>query len=291
MSYLNSTIGNNYKEWLFLILPLEYCNFHGLQYGREIEHWEYGLNEMEESEERSRDMCPLVRDQALECKLSPFSFEDSYSWTDAQFQYLTVESQEENQPDCFKPFPNLRCVVDSTTICIQKPSDMAQQSNTWSTYKASNVIKFQIAISKYGGLSYISEGMEGSISDRKSILKSGILEYLNPGEALMCDRGYDIEADLNEIEVDLLIPPFLGDRKSFTEREILLAKAIATSRIHVETFIGRMKFFKLIRQVLPNNLIDVSSDIVRILSLYGIQKKKRKGEKSNVLFDRPLAMG
>ena len=90
------------------------------------------------------------------------------------------------------------------------------------------------------------------------------MDYLSPGDVIMSDRGFDIEGDLNEIEVDLLIPPTLGSRESFSPREILESKGIASSRIHVETFIGRMKFFKLIRHVVPNTMIDVVSDVVRV---------------------------
>ncbi|KAE8742064.1 hypothetical protein FOCC_FOCC012391 [Frankliniella occidentalis] len=106
--------------------------------------------------------------------------------------------------------------------------------------------------------------MEGSISDRQLFLKSGVMEFLTPGDAVMCDRGFDIEADLNEIEVDFICPPFLANRDAFTPREILIAKSIATSRIHVETLIGRIKFFKLVRGVLPNTMLDVASDVFRV---------------------------
>lgn len=134
---------------------------------------------------------------------------------------------------------------------MQKPTDMQQQTNTWSSYKHANIHKFLVATSLYGGLSFISEGTEGNASDRHIFLKSGIMEHLAPGDAIMSDRGFDIETDLNEIDVDLLIPPYLVSRENFTAGEALLAKAIAASRIHAETFIGRMKFFKLIRNVVP----------------------------------------
>lgn len=179
--------------------------------------------------------------------------------------FVTVSAQEKNKPDCYEPFPNLRCVIDSTDIKIQKPTNMDQQSHTFSKYKAHNIVKFLIATSLYGGLSFISEGMEGVISDRQLFLKSGIIKHLNTGEALMCDRGFDMEEDPNDIGVDILVPAHLGKtRKTFTEREILLSKSTAASRIHVETFIGRLKFFKLIRHIVPNTMIDVLSDIVRV---------------------------
>ena len=178
--------------------------------------------------------------------------------------FVSAAAQQENAPDCYKPFPNLRCVIDSTDIKIQKPDNMEQQKNTFSTYKSANIHKFPVATSLYGGLCHISEGMEGNVSDRKLFFESGIMDHLQPGDALMADRGFDIEADLNEIEVDFIVPPFLGDRETFTAREVIQGKSIASSRIHVETFIGRIKFFKLLRNVLPNTMIDIISDLVRV---------------------------
>ncbi len=78
--------------------------------------------------------------------------------------FVSVEVQEKNKPACFKPFPNLRCIVDATEIKIQKPKNLEQQSNTYSTYKGCNTAKFLVACSVYGGLSFISEGFEGNIS-------------------------------------------------------------------------------------------------------------------------------
>lgn len=178
--------------------------------------------------------------------------------------FVSAAAQQENAPDCYKPFPNLRCVVDTTDIKIQKPDNMEQQSNTFSKYKSGNIHKFVVATSLYGGLSFISEGIEGNASDRKLFLQCGIMDHLQPGDAVMTDRGFDIEADLNEIEVDFLVPPFLGERETFTAREVILGKAIASSRIHVETFIGRLKFFKLVRNVMPNTMSDILSDVVRV---------------------------
>ncbi|XP_034238531.1 uncharacterized protein LOC117643646 [Thrips palmi] len=207
--------------------------------------------------------------------------------------FVSVPAQEKNKPDCYAPFPNLRCVVDSTDIKIQKPSNMDQQSHSFSKYKAHNIVKFLFATSLYGGLSFASEGMEGVITDRQLFLKSGIMKYLKPGEAVMCDRGFDMEEDLNDIGVDILIPAFLGDhRTTFTEREILLSKCVAGARIHVETFIGRVKFFKLIRNVVPNTMIDILSDVVRVCANlvnfeepfinWNTKKKEKRKKKSQV---------
>ena len=178
--------------------------------------------------------------------------------------FVSVSDQQKNTPDCYKPYRNLRCVIDAFEIYIQKPQDMEQQSNTFSTYKKRNTAKVLIGSSVYAGVSFVSSAMEGSASDRKIVLKSGFLRHLNRGEAIMADRGFDVEPELNELGVDLLIPPFLGNRDAFTQRELILQRAIAASRSHVETVIGRIKNFKLIGETYPNTMIDILSDVVRV---------------------------
>ncbi len=179
--------------------------------------------------------------------------------------FVSAQEQEINKPKCFSPFPDLRVIIDATEMRIQKPKNFSQQGNTYSEYKSCNTIKFLVGISCYGGLSFISEGFEGSISDRKLMMKSGLLEHLTPGDSLMADRGFDVEDILNGLGVNLIIPAFLGQRKEFTARELLGSKMIASARIHVESFIGRVKQFRLMRYTIPNNiLMPYYSDMVKV---------------------------
>jgi len=196
-----------------------------------------------------------------------------YTWIrHMSFQFKTMESdmfvsaskQMENPPDCYKPFPNLRCVVDCTSFKIQAPDNLHQQSNTWSTYHSEHELKVLIATSVFGGCAFVSEAAEGSISDRKLFVTCGIMDYLNSGEAVMVDKGFDIEAELNAIGVEIIIPAFLGNRTEFTMRELIQNKAVGASRIHVERFNKMVKDFRLVRYAIPSTLIDIASDMIRV---------------------------
>ncbi|KAE8738530.1 hypothetical protein FOCC_FOCC015984 [Frankliniella occidentalis] len=161
--------------------------------------------------------------------------------------FVSANNQSKNPPDCYAPFPNVRCVIDCTEFKVQIPDNLEQASNMFSAYKGGETVKVLVATSVYGGLCFVSEAADGSISDRQLLLKSGLLDFLKPGDAIMADKGFDIEADLNERGIDLLIPSFLGNRKQFTQRELMLNKAIATARVHVERFIKYVKDFRLVR--------------------------------------------
>ncbi|KAE8745463.1 hypothetical protein FOCC_FOCC007843 [Frankliniella occidentalis] len=196
-----------------------------------------------------------------------------YIWTrfmSLQFKKLddlmltSAAAQNPLKPRCYEKFPNLRVIIDSTHFKIQQPKHFQQQNNTYSSYKAANTIKFLVVISCFGGLSFLSEGYEGSISDRQLLIQSGLMDRLQPEDAMMADRGFDCEDLCDEREVNLLIPAFLDQRTHFTARELILNRAIAVSRIHVETFIGLIKQFRLIRYIIPNSMLPIASDLVRV---------------------------
>ncbi|KAK3909668.1 O-methyltransferase bfoE [Frankliniella fusca] len=181
-----------------------------------------------------------------------------------QLMFVSSAAQNPLKPRCFEKFPNLRVIIDSTEFKIQRPKHFQQQNNTFSAYKSSNTMKFLVGISCFGGLSFLSEGFEGSISDRKLLVESGLMDYLQPEDAIMADRGFDCEDLCDEKEVNLLIPAFLDHRTHFTARELILNRSIAVSRIHVETFIGLIKQFRLVRYAIPNAMLPIASDLVRV---------------------------
>ena len=68
-------------------------------------------------------------------------------------------------PQCFKPFLNYRVTLDTTEIKIQVPYHYRQQGNTYSKYKAGNVINYLIGSNSYGAVAFVSPGFEGRMSD------------------------------------------------------------------------------------------------------------------------------
>lgn len=58
-------------------------------------------------------------------------------------------------------------------------------------------------------VSFLSPAYEGSISDRKLVEVSGLLDRLETGDEIMADKGFVIQDLLSPIGVRLNIPPFL----------------------------------------------------------------------------------
>ena len=135
----------------------------------------------------------------------------------------------------------------------------------YSSYKHNTTLKCLVGISPMGGVSFLSDTYEGSISYKQIFVKSGLLDLLQPGDLVIADRGFLIKDILQERKVDLNIPPFLGKRDRLTAKEEVLTKRIARVRIHVERAIERMKKFKIISKIVPLSLKPVISQIVHVI--------------------------
>ena len=169
-------------------------------------------------------------------------------------------------PKSFKKYKNIRCIIDCTEVHVQSPGNFEAQGNQYSSYKGYTSYKFLIAVAPNGAIVYVSDAFEGCISDKEIVLQSDFLDHLEPGDVVMADRGFLIEDLLNERQVKLIKPPFLGSRHRFTPQEEALTKDIAKHRIHVERSIERMKKFKILQRIVPQSLQPVFSQMVFVIA-------------------------
>lgn len=178
--------------------------------------------------------------------------------------FPTAEEQRKKKPLKMKPFKNLRIILDGVSFYTQTPSNFEQQGNTYSSYKSHNVVVFSVGIACNGATIFCSEGMEGSMSDKEVILKSGLLQRLQKGDGVMTDRGYELTAELQAIGCEFYKPPSLGGRNTFTAEEEIMTKAIASARIYSEHAIADIKDNRLLQGVIPMTMLPVLSDLVYI---------------------------
>lgn len=77
-------------------------------------------------------------------------------------------------PECFrKHYPNTWIIIDATEFAVERPSSLVSQSSTFSTYKNKNSIKVLVGIIPSGPITFVSDGYEGSISDKKLVQVTG----------------------------------------------------------------------------------------------------------------------
>jgi hypothetical protein len=58
-----------------------------------------------------------------------------------------------------------------------------------------------------------------------------------------------------------VLPPFVRSKRQFTRSEVYQGKRIARARIHVERVMGRLKEFRLLKNILPLTMIDLCDQI------------------------------
>jgi hypothetical protein len=91
---------------------------------------------------------------------------------DARLSFLVTwpdrESLRRTMPSCFMTNYDLKVtsIIDCFEVFIEKPSNFLAKSCTWSQYKHYNTAKYLISVTPQGGISYISNGCGGRVSDK-----------------------------------------------------------------------------------------------------------------------------
>ena len=145
-------------------------------------------------------------------------------------------------PEIFtKEYPNTRIIIDATEFAIERPSSLLNQSSTFSNYKNRNTVKVLVGIIPSGAISFVSESYEGSISDRRLVELSGLLQLLEPGDEVMADKGFLIQDLLVPIGVQLNVPPLLQSKLQMPTDDVVVTKKIAQSMLRGP--LGELKNF------------------------------------------------
>ena len=136
-----------------------------------------------------------------------------------------------------------RCVViiDCFEIFIERPTNLLARTQTFSSYKHHNTVKYLIGVTPQGTVSFISEGWGGRVSNKHLTLNSGILKKLLPGDTILADRGFDIQESVGLLCATLKMPAFTKGKCQLRGIEVEQTRHIANVRIHVERVIGNIR--------------------------------------------------
>ena len=152
------------------------------------------------------------------------------------------EAIDSTMPQSFKnTYPSTRCIIDCTELFCQRPSSLRTQSCMYSHYKNHVTYKVLLGRAPSGGITFISQLYDGSISDKEIVRRSGILDerFWQPNDSVMADRGFTIDEELKQLKVNLNIPAFLGGRTQLTKAEVKESQTITYVRIEIPlTFHG-----------------------------------------------------
>ena len=211
----------------------------------------------------------LVKDLAYRFKLSCPTVSRIFSrWIIFMKQCLSstvflpkLKDLQQRIPNCFKNFSDTRIILDCTEIFIQTPSSLENKSQTYSNYKSHNTFKSLIGITMTGAVCLISKLWGGSTSDVHITRNCGLLEEIQPGDAVMADKGFiHIKTDLDKKGAKLYCPPF-KTKSQFTKEEVENTRRIASARIHVERKMEQIKNFRLLQGIIPLTLAPIANEL------------------------------
>lgn len=136
--------------------------------------------------------------------------------------------------------PNVRAVLDCSEIPIQLPSCMNCRIATYSHYKSTNTAKFLVAITPSGDIMFISKAYSGKASDKQIFNDERLIEMFDSGkiyylflkqhkiktrhefcycsrytDAIMVDKGFGIEYELQERNIQMIRMGYLSCYRSF----------------------------------------------------------------------------
>ncbi|PFX18049.1 hypothetical protein AWC38_SpisGene17604 [Stylophora pistillata] len=145
------------------------------------------------------------------------------------------EAVNRTMPEDFrKSYPSIRVIIHCTEVKCAMPSSLLLNSELFSAYKNHTTLRGLVEISPSGAITFISQLYTGSISDRKIVERSGMLDLpFNEGDSVMADKGF-ILSDILPLGVSLHIPPFLGTSTQMSPEDVVRTQEIARLRIHVE---------------------------------------------------------
>lgn len=194
-----------------------------------------------------------------------------YKCLKRQLKWPSAETVRKYLPEDYpSQYCNTRTILDCTELFTVRPGNCTAQAATYSTYKHDNTVKILVGITPTGLISFISNVYGGTASDRH-ITEQEFLEKIEPGDAIMVDRGFNITDLLLEKRAKLHIPPFTrrdgSDRKVLTQSEIAKTREIAQLRIHVERAIERMKNYKLLENPIGINLWPLLDQLLVVVAV------------------------
>ena len=170
-----------------------------------------------------------------------------------------------NLPEVFrKYYPRCCVVIDCTEFFVAIPSSLEAAALLWSNYKHHSTIKVLIGITPNGLISFVSDCYGGRATDKHIVENSSFLQFVQPNDQIMADRGFKIAEMLAFYQCSLAIPPSKCGELQMSKEQVKNTSQIANARIYVEQAMKRLKDYRILSNEIPLTLISLADDIVKV---------------------------
>lgn len=111
------------------------------------------------------------------------------------------EEIRSNMPISFKKFKRTRIILDCAETPIEKCKCLKCRILTYSQYKKTHTVKFNIGVTPSGLITEASVPFGGRASDKKIVNESEILNKLDYNDGVMVDKGYKINKECEDVSI------------------------------------------------------------------------------------------
>ena len=132
-------------------------------------------------------------------------------------------------------------LLSSIVLFCERSTGLKARAQTWLNYKHHHTMKCLIGIAPQGAIIFISKGWGGRVSDQHLTQHCGILEYLQPGDQVLADRGFNVQDSARLYCAEVKILPFTCSKKQLSKMEVDKSRDLSRVRIHVEHVIGMLR--------------------------------------------------
>lgn len=164
-------------------------------------------------------------------------------------------------PECFKDYENLRIILDCVEMKVERPLNHCSQVMTNSHHDDIQSYKFLTGVTPRGHISFVSKAYDGRSSDSAIFEQSELIKLLESGDCIMVNRGFPIDEFCEKNQWKLIRPSLLRGKKTLTKEESILTARIA----HIERVNQQKKFFKILGNTIPVELLPVVDDIFYVV--------------------------
>ena len=155
-------------------------------------------------------------------------------------------------------------VIDCTEFKFNHATNLELNSLMFSNYKNTQTGKALIGISPHGSGLLFSDIYPGSITDSEITEKSGVIEYVEEEHEIMADKGFAIQ-DICANKGIFFNRPAQKNDVQFIQADIAGNFDIASTRIHVERYIGRVRNWAILNSVWPMQRVDLLSSVWQVM--------------------------
>ncbi|KAH8032863.1 hypothetical protein HPB51_003246 [Rhipicephalus microplus] len=135
----------------------------------------------------------------------------------------------------------------------------------WSSI-GTHTAKLLVDVSPAGLITFVSCSFGGRASDRTCVEKSGVLEKLDCFEDdVMIDKGSNLGSLCENLGVGVVQPPFLRGQLQFMAKDSEKTLKIARAPVHVERAIQTIKFFKVLKEPVPWEVVGALDEIFIVI--------------------------